>query len=90
MVGLRLVVEGVSASGFEARFGMPLESVFPRQIDKMTRLGLLEWAQHEGYRVLRLTRPGWLLGNQVFSEFVGLRAPKNWSELGQTTTTLVP
>ncbi len=73
MVGLRLLEEGVSDETFSQRFGTRLGDAFPTQIERMTKLGLLEWS---GER-LRLTRRGWLLGNQVFSEFVDLQETKN-------------
>lgn len=70
MVGLRLTKEGVSAAGFLQRFGMPLEDVFQRQIQKLVAAGLLEW-EGENKSALRLTKRGRLLGNRVFMEFVG-------------------
>jgi oxygen-independent coproporphyrinogen-3 oxidase len=71
MMGLRLVSEGVSASRFQARFGQPLEAVFAKQVDRLIRLGLLEWADSPADgATLRLTRNARLLGNQVFVEFI--------------------
>jgi oxygen-independent coproporphyrinogen-3 oxidase len=70
LVGLRLTGEGVSAAGFQARFGRPLEEVFSGEIERLHRLGLLEWLPGADPR-LRLTRQGRLLGNQVFMQFVG-------------------
>jgi coproporphyrinogen III oxidase-like Fe-S oxidoreductase len=52
------------------RFGRSLEQVFRVQIERLVRLGLLEWANYNGDRVLRLTTKGRLLGNQVFMEFI--------------------
>ncbi len=69
MMGLRLTLEGVSARDFQARFGQSLRQVFGAQIERLLRLGLLEWAGEDGDR-LRLTIPGRLLGNQVFMEFI--------------------
>jgi oxygen-independent coproporphyrinogen III oxidase len=66
MVGLRLVLEGVSAEAFEARFGEPLTDVFGKEIEGLLRQGLLEWTDDH----LRLTPRGRMLGNRVFSEFV--------------------
>lgn len=71
MVGLRLLEEGVSDDTFSRRFGTSLRAAFRPQIERLERLGLLEW---RGDR-LRLTHRGWLLGNQVFSEFVDLPEP---------------
>jgi oxygen-independent coproporphyrinogen-3 oxidase len=67
MTGLRLTRHGVPASEFERRFERKLSDVFPRQIEKLENVGLLQW---DGER-LRLTRRGRLLGNQVFMEFIG-------------------
>jgi oxygen-independent coproporphyrinogen-3 oxidase len=66
MMGLRLVEEGVSQTGFSQRFGSTLDAVYGRQIAKLQRRGLLEAAAD----ALRLTQAGRLLGNQVFLEFV--------------------
>lgn len=69
MMGLRLVTEGVSERVFYERFGQSLFDVFKPQIERMVRLGLLEWQDKNGGR-LRLSQKGYLLGNQVFVEFV--------------------
>lgn len=69
MMGLRLTQEGVSKEVFEARFGRALTSVYNQQIDRLKKLGLLEWAGVDG-DILRLTTRGRLLGNQVFMEFI--------------------
>jgi oxygen-independent coproporphyrinogen-3 oxidase len=69
MMGLRLVVEGVSNQEFEQRFRTSLQMRFGVQIDRLISFGLLEWAGAQGER-LRLTQKGYLLGNQVFTEFV--------------------
>lgn len=66
MTGLRLTVEGVSAIAFRARFGLELTDVYREPIERLTRLGLLEWTENR----LRLTRRGRLLGNQVFMQFL--------------------
>ena len=71
MVGLRLLDEGVSNQTFQQRFGASLEQAFPHQIAHLQEVSLLEWAG-SNHDILRLTRRGWLLGNQVFSEFVDL------------------
>ncbi|MEW6241922.1 MAG: coproporphyrinogen III oxidase family protein, partial [Chloroflexota bacterium] len=67
MTGLRLTREGVSSAEFETRFGSRLDEVYGREVEALTRLGLLEWQAGR----LRLTRRGRLLGNQVFMRFVG-------------------
>lgn len=69
MMGLRLVREGVSCHTFRQRFGKELRASFGPQIERLTRLQLLEWAGDPPER-LRLTRRGHLLGNQVFMEFL--------------------
>jgi oxygen-independent coproporphyrinogen-3 oxidase len=78
LTGLRLTREGVSAEGFRQRFGVELTAVFKKEIDELIGLGLLEWAKNEpcegskpSQGLLRLTRHGQLLGNQVFMRFVG-------------------
>ena len=69
MMGLRLVLEGVSNQEFHQRFGVNLQDRFGIQIDRLISLGLLEWAG-EQEKSLRLTSKGHLLGNQVFKEFI--------------------
>ena len=76
MLGLRLTQEGISAEAFRRRFGQDLMAVFGREINDLLGLGLLEWALpktsavSETSDVIRLTRRGRLLGNQVFMRFV--------------------
>ena len=67
MTGLRLTREGISSTEFESRFGARLDDVYGKDVEELTRLGLLEWQAER----LRLTRRGRLLGNQVFMRFVG-------------------
>lgn len=69
LTGLRLTREGITADEFRARFGQNLLDVYRQPIEDLTRWGLLEWGE-EG-RILRLTRRGRLLGNQVFVRFLG-------------------
>ena len=66
MMGLRLLEEGVSSRGFEARFDKRLEDVFAEEISYLGGLGLL---QSNDDRWL-LTPKGRMLGNQVFMQFV--------------------
>lgn len=66
LTGLRLTREGVSAEDFTDRFGVQMRDVFGREIDDLIGLLLLEWVGP----VLRLTKNGRLLGNQVFMRFV--------------------
>ena len=75
MTGLRLTREGIAASAFRQRFGRELKDVYQNEIDELIHLGLLEWNQKtskefESSEVLRLTRRGRLLGNQVFMRFI--------------------
>lgn len=69
MMGLRLTEEGISARDFRQRFGQELQAVYGREIERLLRLGLLEWRDRVGER-LRLSERARLLGNQVFIEFV--------------------
>src|SRR3990172_1667755 len=78
MVGLRLLDEGVSDARFSQRFSVTLKQAFPKQIQQLEQKGLLEWAG-DGSDVLRLSQRGWLLGNQVFSEFVAVQEPAGLS-----------
>ncbi|TXG80462.1 MAG: radical SAM family heme chaperone HemW [Thermomicrobiales bacterium] len=66
MLGLRLLLEGVSASAFEARHGVTLRDHFGMQIDELLRIGMLEWAGDH----LRLTTRGTLLANDVCARFL--------------------
>ncbi|QCT02154.1 oxygen-independent coproporphyrinogen III oxidase [Paenibacillus algicola] len=66
MVGLR-VLDGISASRFQEQFGMTLEEVFARPLNKLVHAGLLD-KSHEGYK---LSHKGILFGNDVFGEFIG-------------------
>ena len=81
LVGLRLTRAGVSPDAFYSRFGRNLMDVFAREIEVLITSGLLEYVYNvdhsrigrgEGVRkILRLTRRGRLVGNQVFMHFVG-------------------
>ena len=67
MMALRLTDEGVSNQEFKHRFGQSLNQAYERQIKRLIKRNLLEWY---GIDRIRLTRPGRLLGNQVFMEFI--------------------
>lgn len=69
IMGLRLVQEGVAEAVFQERFGVSLGGLFGAQIQRLEKLGLLEWAG-PSRGTLRLTQAGRLLGNQVFIEFI--------------------
>jgi oxygen-independent coproporphyrinogen-3 oxidase len=71
MLCLRLTQEGVAAEDFRARFGQDPMAVFGKEINELIGLGLLERARFQTSEVIRLTRRGRLLGNQVFMRFVG-------------------
>ena len=73
MTGLRLTQEGISSAEFEKRFGQNIHAVFGTEIDELLKLGLLERETSElleNSEVVRLTKRGRLLGNQVFMKFV--------------------
>jgi len=73
MTGLRLTQEGVSENVFQTRFGIAMRDVYGREIEELLKLGLVEW--YSGWAdgrlpIVRITRRGRLLGNQVFLRFV--------------------
>lgn len=67
MLGLRLLVDGVSAAAFEERHGRPLTDVYGLVIERFIAMGLLEWATPDR---LRLTSRGALVANSVCQEFL--------------------
>ena len=71
MVNLRLTQEGVSERTFHQRFGQTISEVFPQEVTRLTKTGLLEWIDDADDRRLRLTQRGLMVGNQVFMQFVG-------------------
>lgn len=73
MLGLRLLIDGVSPADFEARHGLPLRQHYGQTIDRFVELRLLQWS---GER-LRLTPHGMLLSNDVCAEFLPSRAINN-------------
>lgn len=66
---LRLVEVGVVESDFKLRFGRGLLDVYQKEIESLIKNDLLEWKKQTS-EVLRLTKRGRLLGNQVFIKFV--------------------
>ena len=64
-LGLRLA-EGVAHESFEREFDSTLHTVYGAVIDELIRIGLLQQEQS----VLRLTRRGLQLSNQVFARFL--------------------
>lgn len=70
MLGMRLTREGVSALDFQERYGMTIQEVFPKELERILARKLAEWRDFADGSHLVLTRGGILLGNQVFQEFV--------------------
>jgi oxygen-independent coproporphyrinogen-3 oxidase len=66
ITNLRLTNTGAAEADFRSRFGSGLTKVYPKEIEELIGLGLLEWTNES----LRLTKRGRLLGNQVFLRFV--------------------
>jgi oxygen-independent coproporphyrinogen-3 oxidase len=66
MMGLRLVKAGVSKSDFYQMFCQQLDDVYGEVIQRHIKYGLLEWSGES----IRLTKSGYLLGNQVFKDFL--------------------
>jgi oxygen-independent coproporphyrinogen-3 oxidase len=65
-MGLRLN-SGVSAAHFRARCGAEMQQVYGATLDALHGHGLLDYAAEN----VRLSARGRMLGNQVFSHFVG-------------------
>jgi oxygen-independent coproporphyrinogen-3 oxidase len=63
---LRLVQEGVRKADFARRFGCEVDDVFGEAITRLEKLGLLS---SDG-QVIRLTERAYLIGNQVFVQFI--------------------
>jgi oxygen-independent coproporphyrinogen-3 oxidase len=84
LMGLRLLEDGISEQAFVDRFGASICDAWGAEVAELTALGLVEWLvppasqdvaevadlprQHGA--VLRLSRRGTLMGNQVFQRFV--------------------
>ncbi|ALC89882.1 coproporphyrinogen III oxidase [Bacillus sp. FJAT-18017] len=64
-LGLRKV-DGVDKARFKEKFGMPLDSIFSKQLEDLSKKGLID---ANGDRI-RLTNKGRMLGNEVFQEFL--------------------
>jgi oxygen-independent coproporphyrinogen-3 oxidase len=65
ILGLR-TKDGVVYKKFKTRFGVNLNDIFPKQINKLVNLGLLEKDDCK----IKLTKKGIFLANTVFREFV--------------------
>ncbi|MEM7803129.1 MAG: radical SAM family heme chaperone HemW [Chloroflexota bacterium] len=70
MMGLRLLIEGLSDTRFTARFGRSLEDVYGEVIQGLLEEELVEWAISNANRALRLTPQGRFVSNQVFHRFL--------------------
>jgi coproporphyrinogen III oxidase-like Fe-S oxidoreductase len=70
LLGLRLIREGVSTAGFEARFGVPLMARYLQAITYGLERGLTEWLGAPDGPHLRLTREGRFLANQAVVPFM--------------------
>jgi oxygen-independent coproporphyrinogen-3 oxidase len=75
MTGLRLTEEGVADETFRARFGLGIADAFPKEIDELLKLNLVEWKECQvsggTHHILRIAHHARLIGNQVFMRFVG-------------------
>jgi oxygen-independent coproporphyrinogen-3 oxidase len=58
--------EGIPLAYFQDRFGVSVEEVYPRTLQKLFHLKLIE--RVNGY--LRLTQEGLYVANEVFIEFL--------------------
>lgn len=70
MMGLRLLIEGLSDVRFSARFGRSLEAVYGEIIQGLIEEKLVEWTSYNDQRSLRLTPQGRFVSNQVFHRFL--------------------
>lgn len=64
-LGLRLLA-GLDLRKFKQRFQVDLEKKYQKQVEKLSRLGLLECSKDR----IRLTKKGIFLANEVFVEFL--------------------
>ena len=65
-LGLRLL-DGMDLTQASAQVGADLGKRYCAEIDELQELGLLEWSGPK----LRLTKPTYLIANQVFTRFLG-------------------
>jgi len=66
ITGLRLLNEGISIPGFQARFGVPIEAVFGPALERLVDYGMLYTCENS----IRLTQRARLVSNQVFVYFM--------------------
>ncbi len=65
ILGLR-TKDGIGYKIFKTRFGVNLNDIFPKQVNKLVNLGLLQKDNHR----IKLNKKGVFLANTVFREFV--------------------
>ncbi len=65
MLGFRML-EGVSFSDFKARFGVDMEQLYAKEIDKLLKAGLINKEEN----CIKLSSKGLIFGNEVFAEFI--------------------
>lgn len=65
-LGLRLTEQGISKQEFFRSFGISIDEIYGKQIEKLSQLGLLECTDD----TIRLTDRGIDVSNSVFCEFV--------------------
>ncbi len=69
LLGLRLVMVGVSAAQFKTLYGSSMIEEFRHEIESLLKKGIVEWFGG-GESRLRLTQRGVMIANQAFMEFV--------------------
>lgn len=70
MMGLRLTNRGIDLRKFRERFSLDVEEIYSDQIQKLSKLGLIEYSSGISGNYLHLSQKGCMLGNQVFLEFI--------------------
>ncbi|MBA30998.1 MAG: coproporphyrinogen III oxidase [Chloroflexi bacterium] len=65
MMGMRLN-EGINLTVFEKKFGKSMTNLFKNQINKLSKLNLINVSETH----IKLSKKGRLLGNEVFKEFI--------------------
>ena len=60
----------MNIADFHKHFRMDLRDIYRKEIDALMKKNLIEIARCDGEVVLRLTKQGRLLGNQVFMAFI--------------------
>jgi len=78
MLGLRLLVDGVSMADTLARHGVDPRERFAAEIARFVAIGMLEW-RGDGQERLRLTVAGALLANDVCAAFLPATPPPTTS-----------